>query len=802
VLDWLYNHIIYILGDKDIIKFYGDIASDSFTVLVGFVAIGIPLSIQIAESVSKRYDNNLLAKVLTSGRYITPPRIIGLSFFYIFIVMLTKINLQDVSFSIENESDKRIFIFVFLFEFITFAILIFSAGWLFVSLYSKVIQQKEDFVTQFLELDDDKKSWELDEEKKQLDSSIIDDFKRYYISFLMRRRTKRFNKSKLVMVNAGLELLLKHLEDKGWEQLYTEQLISYNNKIDELYFSKYCDSHLIDSDLVVVKGYWGFLVRLVRISRESKVAKLCFHSQRLLGQLLSNIVNHEQYDFIVEQERKILRDSRIDWHSDMYEIARWQSNLNENGIDLVLSGEWISDIFGIMVNQSSKTNTNGTIQSLNLWLELGKISAERCPEKIIELYKNLSQSINYMNGKNYIYRYGEKNQEWLIDFWSSFNKIPARLSNIKDFVKIIEDIKSGQIYYDYRSSASQQPLTEEQREEALSVIDFKELYQKAIYNEAKVIGWRFCAYLAFHERWNELRDCLDWKNPKGARSINIGESILPENMVELCTQISKEYNSAANHSFFIEHHDVLIYSLRSWLFQMVYFFEQSENTINISFNSLGSLSSIQLHKQILNGLINQVPEIQNSNCVEFSSLFGIRLELERLLIHLDNFDIEFISKQKISTQKWLSFRREVESGWENKFNLADVFNVEYRNALLSREARLTKDKSEKRYFIENGDTISRNEIFGEVASKYLINHIYGALLDIATTTDALELNSKVIFSSRKRLVEFGFTASSKNENNMYYDKMLDSTGIVSNSNKTLIVERKNFKLLLTKNVSV
>ncbi|MGI2897110.1 hypothetical protein, partial [Vibrio alginolyticus] len=67
------------------------VVSDTYTLIAGFVAIGIPLALQFAGQASDRYDNALLAKRLTAGKVITPNTLIVLSVFYITSGILLKV---------------------------------------------------------------------------------------------------------------------------------------------------------------------------------------------------------------------------------------------------------------------------------------------------------------------------------------------------------------------------------------------------------------------------------------------------------------------------------------------------------------------------------------------------------------------------------------------------------------------------------------------------------------------------------------------------------------------------------------
>jgi len=67
-----------------------DLISDTFTLLAGFVAIGIPLSIQVVEKAAQRYKSEYLIKHLSSWGWFTPTVLVTGSFIYIVLALLAK----------------------------------------------------------------------------------------------------------------------------------------------------------------------------------------------------------------------------------------------------------------------------------------------------------------------------------------------------------------------------------------------------------------------------------------------------------------------------------------------------------------------------------------------------------------------------------------------------------------------------------------------------------------------------------------------------------------------------------------
>lgn len=74
-----------------------ELISDTYTLIAGFVAIGIPLSMQAVERAALRYKSPHLVTYLSSWRWITPARIIWLSFGYVALSLLVKYLLPNES---------------------------------------------------------------------------------------------------------------------------------------------------------------------------------------------------------------------------------------------------------------------------------------------------------------------------------------------------------------------------------------------------------------------------------------------------------------------------------------------------------------------------------------------------------------------------------------------------------------------------------------------------------------------------------------------------------------------------------
>jgi hypothetical protein len=111
--------------------FVRDSITDSFTVLVGFVAIGIPLSLQVISRATEKYKSAHLIKYLSSWKWVTPKRIYWACIFYIVFALIFKSLLPS---NIENcgSLDIQFYAWSMIFAFLVLVVVVgFWYGHLF-----------------------------------------------------------------------------------------------------------------------------------------------------------------------------------------------------------------------------------------------------------------------------------------------------------------------------------------------------------------------------------------------------------------------------------------------------------------------------------------------------------------------------------------------------------------------------------------------------------------------------------------------------------------------------------------------
>jgi len=770
---------------------------------VGFVAIGIPLAIQVAERSSERYDNNLLVEKLTKGAFVTPIRIISLSVFYIILSQLIKLSLDDSFLPLHKDIVTPFINKGVIIAGLIFTIILISSAWFYIRLYLRVTSPTTEYIEQFLQLNKNKTLLLLNDIAEKVVDTLPINIKNYLSDYTFKPLKSRFKQSDISSVDAGLELLIEYLQTKSWEQSGVELLFAFDRKINNDYFGKDEDRILKNIDVRVIKSYWSFLCRLIRVSRENEVAKLCFHSQGLLGHLAARIINHAQYQNIVGDSYTLSNDDKIALHTDIYEIARWQGNLESNGIDLVLEGEWAKDIFGIFASPTEKTVPKAAIATCRLWLDIAKLALDRKPDKIIDLYKNLSDASNYKNDNDFYYIHRKEKQDWLINFWDDFNKLPKKLGVFSNIVEAKHKLIAGDSFYEYRLKLldlNQEPLEQNQILEVDNAIDLTKIFETSIFNECKFVGWQLTAYLVFHNKWEHLHECLDWKNPPDSNVSHGGESILPESMTELCNIITNGYDFASNNSFFIEHHNMLVFALRAWFFQLVYFYERSDRESNLAFNFQDSLYSIQKHKKIIKGLIFQSDNIRTNGVFSPYQIGHAVTLLERTLKYIEDYEISFISKAELDKEKLSNLKQSIEQGWNKNFFIGKFLKVNFSHNIIGISTLLLRYSTAKiDYMHDNNVSISGLEHYGKSAVYNMLQHLYSACKKHVVDGNVLDTTRKIVFASKEKLQSLGFDTSSIQFTGYVYNDSLDSFGILSNINSVLTVCRETTSIQMTSN---
>jgi hypothetical protein len=128
-------------------NFVENLLSDTYTLIVGFVVIGIPLALQIAVNASEKYDSALVIKRLTTGWIINPVSLIFCSTIYVILSLSLKFLLPVISHT-NNMNDYLIKINLTLA--VGFITIIISAGYFYIRFYYRTLKSTEKCVDDFL----------------------------------------------------------------------------------------------------------------------------------------------------------------------------------------------------------------------------------------------------------------------------------------------------------------------------------------------------------------------------------------------------------------------------------------------------------------------------------------------------------------------------------------------------------------------------------------------------------------------------------------------------------------------------
>lgn len=770
-----------------------NVVSDSFTLIVGFVAIGIPLAIQIAGQITEKYDSSLLAKRLTQGAFVNPISLIVVSIFYIFLSIFLKATVIDGSSYLSLELETNL-VKLLLF---TFFITVVAAAWFFIRLYLRTLVTTEHYIRDYLMLNRPRLMRglvklvvlsNLGAYFTKLKESSVENY--FYFS--------KAPASKLDYVSAGLEVLIEQLKNKSWESNFVDILFSFHKKIVRSYFEAQNPLvRLSDTDVKFIKLYWDALVRIIRISREAEDAKLSFHSQRLLATMISHIVHHPQYDTLVAESYSLTSDNKISWSSDLYEIARWQGHQSGKGIDLVIECEWFRDIFGIFEHVDIRRDLSGVLTATRAIVDIFDIVAHDHPHKILTVYKNISENLNGHLRSEYIhYQPTDRRKLWILKFWRDFNNTEYTINNLEDFEDKIKSLSDGRAYIKYGEFAVSTPLNDEEICLALKAIESDSLYDDIFLRYMKSIGWEMAARFAYYERWQEFYDCLEWKQPRESSACYLGESLFASSAIELLELIYRDFDYIKNNHRFHDRYELSIFVFRAALFQLCYFSERC-NGVGLLYN-YGACKDGVKQKSIL---LNLIEQRENVNCVGFDKevLASVVDDINSSIKAIDERVLRDICSKPIVLANWMTLKTGIVKGWQENSEALDIFNVHYMTEVLKENACVLKHSIERKRFVTSNDLENDGYHCGRSSARNFIHHLYNRLLDIAVNGVLADIviDKVVVFSSKEILKNLGFKVG---KNFIWeHEKCSNSFGILAESEKLLVVDNKSVEINITLN---
>ncbi|WP_394200300.1 hypothetical protein [Shewanella waksmanii] len=781
------------LLEFDVASKYANIISDTFTLIVGFVAIGIPLAIQIASQVTEKYDSSRLAKRLTQGVLVNPVSLIITSIIYILLSILFKAN-QSKGNSLLPSVIETVLVIVLI---ITFCLTIVAAAWFFIRLYFRVMDPTEDYIRDFLMLNDSLKLKLL----MKFDALSNKSSYFYWIKKLKiedRFYYSNFTASKLSYVSAGLEVLIEQLKSKSWDSSFVEILFQFHKKVVKTYFGP--KKHYISlskSDVKFIKLYWDALVRIIRVSREAEDAKLSFHSQRLFATMISHIIHDPRYVQIVAEDYVLTSDEKINLSSDLYEIARWQGNQSGKGIDLVIECEWFRELFGLLRHVNFRADLTGIVTANRSIVDVFQIVTKDHPHKVLKFYKNISENLSgdlhsdWINSKP-----TERSKNWINQFWRDFNKVEYTINNLDVLEDKVKSLSDGRAFVKYGEFGKSVPLNEDDVNQAIKAIESNDFSDNILLRYMKSTGCSMLGELAFQGRWQEIYDCLEWKHPRESNICHLGESLFASSVNELLDLIFRELSSIENDFRFHDRYELSPFVFRGVLYQLCYFCERS-NGIGSLYGG-GAYEDCTKKKKILNRILEQQGNVP---------LVGFNQETLDSVLEALNNSIKAIDKRMsndicnkvVRPSNWMSLKSNIVKGWQENNLLFEQLNVGYKPKVLNIDTCVLKHSIGREILITTTNEAEIANQWGYRAAWNLLIQLYNRLSDSSKkgVLSDIVIDNIAVFASKESLQNLGFKLVKKQT--WIHEECAKSFGYMAESENILVVDKNNVQINMTLN---
>jgi hypothetical protein len=800
------HYMDFLLTLGSLLDFRG-VVSDTYTLIVGFVAIGIPLSIQFAGQAAEKYDNPFMAKRLTTGGIINPVTIILLSIFYITISFLTKSihpKYIVIDFVFIQLSRKEIEGFLLLFFLLTISI----SALFYIRFYLRIVKSAKDKINDFLLLEQSR----LVKTSKRIISYKKVKLLADYVEIKEKEKGReKYKEYDLPSISAGLEILVEQLDKKNTEDVFVEIVFDFDAKITQSYFGYLNESRPIldTSDYKVIKLYWQTLIKIVKISRKNFDSRMSFHSQRILATLVTRFIHHPQQNEFIADNFNLGEDDKVNWTTDLYEIARWQSQQSNEGIDLVLECEWVKDISGeLSENPDIRYSCPGTLKAFSLFESILQLVAEKHPEKLYKLYDNISRCEPYIEGQRYPELPYDPKTKWIYDFISELNQVEFSLSDESSFNELFASIANGKAYIKHAPDLYSRPLNDDEIKIVQESISFKDLYYKAFLEYYNFMSLKFVAVVAYYKQWKSLHYCLESQNPRESQTQYCNSTLLPSDLSNFTERLLiHALNLQARH-WFLDRHDIGPYAYRGGLFILLFFCERDNSFPHIYVS--GSNQNILLRRNVLEKLINQSQNLKNNGVYGNDLFFKVVKNLSESLLIVEESERYYKLDGKLSVNKWRVFSNALSAGWYNHCKpdfkgliIPELLNISYDRNIHGSKLTLINKQFSRDDFVDGFHSIEHGEFWGRNAFRNVVFHIYNSLFSEAfygPIGSIASLKSILMFGTKDTLKKYGFVKIKGKGYWQHSDKML-WIGISTSDDKTLVVNRETTTLNITRNTS-
>jgi hypothetical protein len=759
---------------------FHSIIGHTYAIIAGFVAIGIPLSIQFSAQYSDKHDNALLSTRLTRGKWVNPKSILCLSFVYI-AISLYYLSFASDEYSFLYVNNMHLLCIKLLIP-ILFIALMWFTFYFYWRLFNNITIKSSNQIQNYLQID-----------RKPSTSRLA--------KLLKPQSNNRSDLAEIDSINAGLELLIYNIEQRSWDLDFKEILYQFHAAIKLRFDSRRQTEtlKLSTNDLAVIKNYWNTLLRLVRHARKNEDISMSFHTQRLIADVMSWIVYHPERQLISSDSLRDESTSKISWILDLYELARWQGYQTTNGIDLILECEWFHNLFYASDDLDLKTSTKGLQEFHKLAIDIFDIISKSHPHKVLSFIKNISQAVSFgQEQQHYFVHTPDVETQWLRNFWLDFNRTTFSIDSVGEIVDKINSLSNGKAFTKYNNCSTSKPLNELQLKNALSAIKLDEIFECIHFKLVKRMGWDVTARLAYYERWAEFYSCLYWKQPKEADANYCGETLLAHTSNELVNLIFTDYQQIEHYWRFKERHAIKTYAYRAFLFQLCFFAEQGEEP-KLVYNS-GPFDALTTQLDILESLLKQERFIRSLRSWN-PHVTNVCVNLRASIKNLEKRKLRLITHSKIDEQKWRAFQESIEKSWDNIFSLAGVIDVSYSHKIAKNRVMLSKYPAEREGLITGNKFNAYSPYMSRVIHSEFIHTLYEACLSFVTEQKQKKISlpketPALYFSPQKNLQQLGFKRSGPK----YWENEKLKNILAISADSHLLVDCSKVKLKITKNL--
>lgn len=304
-----------------------------------------------------------------------------------------------------------------------------------------------------------------------------------------------------------------------------------------------------------IKEYWNAIIKIIIVARENYDSYLSFNSQRKLISLILNIINNPLY----ENEKFQALFAMKSMQQAIYELARYQNLHDKKGIDLFLKCEIISQL-----NQFEKKDyfisTKGTVDLYQTLIDIFKIICSDKPQYILDVYRNIVDFRQYSKDIKTEFTIDD---QWILGEISEINRACSKISfddyhNLNNkFNKIKNHVEKS------RNDDSEDEIEKYLNDIKNKLLPFS-IYNRSLKKHRDYISLKILAILAYYERWDEIIKIVNWKNPEESEIINIGNSLVSNEINTLYKIYKDNYDKYLNDNQFIDNH-VLVYYIKKAL---------------------------------------------------------------------------------------------------------------------------------------------------------------------------------------------------------------------------------------------